>query len=445
MSYGSTAGCSGRELSFAYRLSHSDFVRHGALIFASTTLVNVCNYGFHFLISRRLGVVGYGALSALLASLMLATIPATIASSTIAKYASTLSALEDAGGLRTLTERVVMCCALFAAAACALVLLARDPLASYLHLPDSRPVALLAVIASAQFVFLAIRGILQGVQDFRRFAIATVSEVGGKLVLGAALVYAGLGVSGALLGYAVASSLTLIYGLAAVRVHLRAKSGPLAIDVRRLIGTTGGIAASTASLTSLGFADVVLVKHFFDPHVAGLYGAVSLTGKTLLFLVSFVPTILLPKAAMRAARGEPPLSLLIQAGAATLCFAGIGLGFMGLFPALTVRLMVGPAFTAAAPFVLPYGCAMALLGATTIVSSYNIGLHRFNFLVPLVAVAAGEIIALQFLHRTLAQVISVVLIAHAIAFVGTLHRINAVATSPRICGEGPRAGMGWDS
>jgi O-antigen/teichoic acid export membrane protein len=408
------------------RLLRSDVIRHGALIFASTSLINVCNYAFHLLVSRRLGVTGYGALSSLLAALMLATIPATIATSTIAKYASTLSALRDASGLRTFTTRVLTCSALVAGAVCVVGVLARDGLASYLHLPDSRPVALLVVIASVQFVFLAMRGILQGVQDFKRFAVATASEVIGKLLLGVMLVYAGFGVAGALLGYALASTFSLAYGFAAVRVHLRANPGLLRIDLAQLVRTTGGIAVSMASLASLGFSDVVLVKHFFDPHVAGLYGAISLVGKTLLFVVNFVPTIVLPKAAARAARGESPLSLLVQAGALMACFAGAGLGLISLFPVRTISLMVGPAFTAAAPYVLPYGCAMALLAATTIVASYKIGLHQFNFLAPLGAVAVGEIVALQVLHDTLSEVIAVVLIGHAIAFTGTLYRITAV-------------------
>lgn len=413
----------------AGRLLRNDVVRHGVLIFASTTLVNLCNYAFHLLISRRLGVTGYGALSSLLAALMLATIPATIATSTIAKYASTLCALRDTGGLRTFAGRVVTYSALAAAAACVVGLLARDALASYLNLPDARPVALLTVIVSVQFVFLAIRGILQGVQDFRRFAVATASEVSGKLLLGVGLVFAGFGVSGALLGYAAASTFSLLYAFAAVRVHLGTERGPLSIDPGRLLRTTAAIAVSTASLSSLGFADVVLVKHFFDPHSAGLYGAISLVGKTLLFVVSFVPTIVLPKAAARAARGESPLSLLIQAGALMACFAGVGLAFIGLFPVRTIGLMVGPAFTAAAPYVLPYACAMALLAATTILASYKTGLHQFDFLIPLVVVALGEIVVLQFEHETLTEVIAVVLVGHAIAFGGALYRITAARPS----------------
>jgi O-antigen/teichoic acid export membrane protein len=410
----------------ARRLLRNDFVVHGSLIFASTTLINICNYGFHLVVSRRLGVTGYGALASLLAALMLATFPAMISTYTVTKYASALHAVRDYAGLRTLVERTLLFSALIAAIACSLGFLARNPLASYLNLPDVRPVVLLTLIVSVQFIFITIRGVLQGVQDFLRFAIATVSEVAGKLVLGVGLVYAGFGVGGALFGYALATTLSLAYTISAIYGHLDEKRGPLRIEASHLLRTTSAIAASTASLAALGFIDVVLVKHYFDPHAAGLYGAVSLVGKALLFVASFVPTILLPKAAARSARGESPLPLLLQAGAATAAFAGIGLGVLCFRSEFTVAMMAGPAFVAAAPYVFPYGCAMALLGATTTVASFKIGVHQFDYVLPLVAIAVAEIVALTFLHRTLSQVVSVVLVAQVAAFICSLYRITAV-------------------
>lgn len=411
-------------------LLHSEFVRHGALIFASTTLVNLCNYAFHFVMSRTLGVTGYGALSSLLAALMLASIPATVAASTIAKYAATLSAVNDRGGLRSLAQRVVTYGALAAAIACGAGFLASVPLASYLNLSDPTPVVLVTLIASLQFLSFAVRGILQGVQDFRRFAVATVSEVSGKLVLGAALVGLGFGLRGALIGYVAASCASLAYTLCAVRVRVPAR--PLAIAPAGLLRTTGAIAVSTAALSSLGFTDVILVKHFFDPRTAGLYGAISLAGKAILFVVSFVPTIVLPKAADRAARGASAIPLLLQAAGALVAFAVVALACISFFPSLTISLMAGPAFAAAAPYLLPYGSAMVLLAATTIVVSYKTGLHQFDFAAPLLTIAVGEIVAMQILHRTLSDVVSIVLIGHGIAFASVLYRIGVVRRPERV-------------
>ena len=57
------------------RFVRGDFVRHGLLVFASSMLVNFFNYGFHFVVSRKLGVVDYGDLFALFAALGLMTVP----------------------------------------------------------------------------------------------------------------------------------------------------------------------------------------------------------------------------------------------------------------------------------------------------------------------------------------------------------------------------------
>ena len=418
-------------LARANGLLRADFFRHGALIFASTTFVNLGNYAFHFYTSRALGVIGYGALSSLLAMLMLATIPAMVAASTIAKYAASFSAFRDAPALRTFGRRVVTYAGLIATVVCVLGLAASGALATYLNLPDTRSTVLLTMIAGIQFVSFAARGVLQGVQDFRRFAVATTSEIFLKLALGVALVSTGFGVTGALLGYAIASVLSLAYALAVI--HRRAgdgPGGPLNIRLGGLIKTTGAIGVSTAALHSLAFSDLVLVKHFLDPRLAGLYGALSLVGKTFFFVVSFVPTIVLPKAADRAARGQSTLPLLAQAAVAIVSVAGLGLGFVFLFPTFTIALMAGPAFLAAGPYVLPYASAMTLLAATNIAVSYRTGLHTFTFVVPLVAIAVGEIVALQFIHRTLGEIVSVVLVGHAIAFLCVVYRITAVRAVP---------------
>ena len=61
---------------------------------------------------------------------------------------------------------------------------------------------------------------------------------------------------------------------------------------------------STLCLTVLGYANQPMVKHFLPAHEAGLYGAASLAGKIVLYGLSFVPLLILPKAAARAARGQ---------------------------------------------------------------------------------------------------------------------------------------------
>src|SRR5579871_6942893 len=107
------------------------------------------------------------------------------------------------------------------------------------------------------------------------------------------------------------------------RRYARVEAHGVRYDLRRILNAGAGAAAATIAVTLMGSADVVLVKHFFDPHSAGLYAAASLGGKILLYLVGFIPTVLLPQAADRHARGaqtrEVLMGSLLLFGVVALC------------------------------------------------------------------------------------------------------------------------------
>jgi O-antigen/teichoic acid export membrane protein len=293
-------------------------------------------------------------------------------------------------------------------------------------------IAIAAFILAVNMLLPGVRGVLQGVEDFRRYSLAIVIEGLGKVALSVGLVYRGYGVLGAVGGYALASGIGLLYAVVAVRTNWWAPTAPLRLDLRRLIQTTGGIALSTLSITTLGFADVVLVKHFFDTHTAGIYGAISLAGKVLLFAAGFIPTIVLPKATRRASLGASPLPILLQAACASIAISAACLVLFVTVPHVIVRAMTGVAFAAAAPYVFPYGVAMTLLGTTALVATYKIGLHRFDFVVPLAVVTLAEIVAMNILHSSLMQIIRILLVGHALALACTVYRIGAGPIGPAV-------------
>jgi O-antigen/teichoic acid export membrane protein len=202
-----------------------------------------------------------------------------------------------------------------------------------------------------------------------------------------------------------------------VRRHLRATPQALQIDVRRLIITSGGVAVSMLAISSFSSADLLLVKHFFSPSEAGLYSVVSLAGKILLFVVGFIPTLVLPKATARSAAGISPLPILVQAAVAIFAICGCGLLALWIAPGTIVQLMSGPAFASAAPLVFEYGLAMTILGATSAVVAYNVAVHRFAFVPWLLAVALAEIVAINMYHPALLAVVRELIAGNTIALV----------------------------
>jgi O-antigen/teichoic acid export membrane protein len=137
-------------------------------------------------------------------------------------------------------------------------------------------------------------------------------------------------------------------------------------------------------------------------------------------VIAFIPTIVLPKASARRSDGRRTGSLLIASlGTASLIIVA-GLAITGLFPRFVVTFLAGRAFADAGAFVLPYTFALGVLALANVTAMYNIGLHRFDFVVPLAAIAVAEIIAVVALHQSVAQVLYILCIGHALALAATL-------------------------
>ncbi|MBV8150211.1 MAG: hypothetical protein JOY59_01535, partial [Candidatus Eremiobacteraeota bacterium] len=241
----------------------------------------------------------------------------------------------------------------------------------------------------------------------------------GKSVLGVAVIGAGLGVTGAICGYLVGTVSSLAYSVFAVRRRLAPGGPPLRLDMRRLWQSTQGIAMMQVCVIVLSFSDIVVVKHFFAPLEAGIYSAVALTGKVLLFLVGFVPLLVLPRAAARTAQGRGSIDVIVVAAAFLLAASGIVLLVFAARPLLVVRVMTGDAYLAAAPYILTYGIAMTLLSATQVLATFNAGLHRFGFVLPLGAVALAEVAGLILVPHHAPDVVRVLEIGNVCALAAT--------------------------
>lgn len=407
-------------------LLRSDFLRHSAIVFAATMLTNVLNYVFNFVLSRRLGVEHYATLAALVGCLMILSIPSTAINLIAVKYGAEYHALGDAARLRRLSTKMFAITGLTGLGVLLAGLAWEARIAAFLHIPNDAAITATLAIVALGIVVPSARGVLQGCQDFRRLSISTGLEALLKLLFAVMLVFVGYGVRGAMAGWLIGTACALAYTLYAVRIHFGEK-GPvvrLALELRSLISTIGNVTVVTAILTFMSFMDVVLVKHYFSARDAGLYSAANLTGKIVLFLVGFLPTVMLPKVVARAKRGEPSLGLLWQAIAASAAISVAVLAAFGAMPAAMVSALAGRAFVGAAPYVLQYDVAMALLAILSLVINFRIALHRFDFVIPLAIVLFGEVTAIALHHASLSDVIHVLIVGNVIAIGASCYRLQ---------------------
>jgi O-antigen/teichoic acid export membrane protein len=410
----------------AKRFARSEFARHGLLVFIATTSVNALGYAFHFAISRKIGVEQYGVLAALNAAYMLGTVASVIAGTVVIKYAAEFRATNDEAHLAALVRGLSLYGSLAAVGVIVAGYLTAPAIAGYLKIANVPAATLMIAIIGISSVGQTIRGVFNGTEDFAQFSVSAVMESTLKAVLGIGMAYAGFGVLGAFAGWATGSTIAFIYTTTVLLLRYRnVPPKKLYIDLRRLAITMAGVSAATLLLTSISYVDVIVVKHYADPTTAGLYGALSLSGKILLFFVAFVPTVLLPKASRQALEGKSPVGILATSVGVVLALSCAGLVVYYLFPTFIITALAGNSFAAASPYVFSYGIAMVLLAALNTVVVFKIGIHRFEFIAPLCLCAVGELVGISVYHSSLTQIIEVLIGGNAIALAASAYGITA--------------------
>ncbi|MBV9232821.1 MAG: oligosaccharide flippase family protein [Candidatus Eremiobacteraeota bacterium] len=397
------------------RLRASAMLKQSALVFVASSVLNVCGFVAHAVASRQLGVTVYGELYALISTGVIAALPAAFVGPVIAQLAAEFRALHDDGHLRGLLDGITFG---FAALGALYVLIAVPgaiPFARFLHVP-AWSVPVVGVLSGIALFVTALRAIAQGTQDFACYSLSSIAEGIAKVVGIALLVALGLRLAGGIVGFVCGPLAAAVYlGIRLRRRYAHTTPHRVRYDWRRILNAGAGAAAATIAIALMGSADVVLVKHFFDAHAAGLYAAASLGGKMLLYLVGFVPTVLLPQAADRHARGARTREVLYGAlGMFALAALG-GLFIFKFFGLFVLHALVGHAFDAAAPLLVSYGLAMVMLALTNALTYYGIATHRLAFTLPLFACTFGTLGVIAVAHRSLGMVVEIMVIGNCAA------------------------------
>ncbi|HEY4433610.1 MAG TPA: hypothetical protein VGM99_04335 [Candidatus Cybelea sp.] len=394
------------------RLRASAIVKQSLLVFTAGMVVNICGFIAHAIASRQLGVTEYGGLYALINAALIASLPAAFVAPVVAQLAAEFRALHDDGHLRGLTDSIAGGFAKLGALYLIVAAIGAFPFAHFLHVPVWS-VPFVGLLAGVTLFVNALRAIAQGTQDFVGYGFSNAAEGLAKVIGISVLIALGLRLGGAIAGFILGPACALIYlGMRLKRRYIVSEPRAVRYDWQRILNAGAGAAAATIAIALMGSADVVLVKHYFAPHEAGLYAAASLGGKMLLYLVGFVPTVLLPQAADRHARGARTREVLAGSLTMLVTVALCGIFIFYFFGLDVLHALVGHAYDAAAPLLVKYGLAMVLLALTNSLTYYGIATHRLGFTVPLFVCTLGTLTAIIAIHPTLGAVVEIMVLGN---------------------------------
>ena len=160
-------------------------------------MANAGNYAFNLLMAFLPGWRSYGALAALLALVLVGSVPGLALQAVVARHDPGQGAAWPGAGWLVGRAGIGLV---------VLTVILGPGLVLFLHLDSAVPVLWLALALAPTPLLFAVQGLLQGRERFGALAAVMVAGAAVKLAAGLALVAAGLGVSGAMAGSRPAAS-----------------------------------------------------------------------------------------------------------------------------------------------------------------------------------------------------------------------------------------------
>jgi len=302
----------------------------------------------------------------------------------------------------------------------------RDPIASAVGVKHDQWAAAIGLPAAGLWLELSVlRGVMQGVGDYKGVGLTLVGEQAVRLVVGSVLAGAGLGVTGAYIGTPLSFIAVGLYCIVRLRRHVASTAGP---------SRTGSLAPAAHSLWThvhrawapiagliviavLQNIDIIAAKHRFPKDLASSYAATAVAAKVLVWVAIGAGFYLVPEVSRRRAAGQETLPILFRALAIIVVCAVPCLLIFAFEPHLLLKLAFGAKRATASGSLFVLGCAFTVLAATYLAIQYMLALKRTWFLIAIGAVAVAEPILLLNASRKPAGFATVVL---AIQVVGAL-------------------------
>lgn len=385
-------------------------IKGGGILFIGMSVVNVGNYLFNLLVGRSLGPIDYGIFTSLTSILAITGVIGGTLTTTATKFSSIYNANSEYGKINYLIGYLNKKGLLIGLAISLIVILLAKFIARFLNIGELVPIILLSLVYLLVFPLSVNRGILQGMQNFIQLSINSVLEPFAKIILSVIFIWLGWKINGVIL--AIVFSIIIVYSFSFYPLKKILKNHPKIIEKNNLWNYSITTLVALVFSSTLIFSDIILVKHYFDPHEAGLYSAVSTIAKIILYGSTPIVTVMFPMIANLQAKEKKHYYLLIQTFLLVILLTSLVLGFFVLFPEFSIRILFGNQYLQVAKYLGGLSFAFFLFSLCNVFINYFLSIRKNQFVWIMLLAATLQISLISIYHENLYQIINSLIITY---------------------------------
>lgn len=388
-------------------ISH-DLVGGAFFIFLGTSAASFLAFVLNLFLARNISYADYGIFTSLLSLITLATIPNQSFNTVILRFSSKYFALNEIEHASYFYKKILLYISIIGIIIFALFLIFSPIIAEFLKVKDVRLIFITGLIVGVSYVSVVNTSVLQSLLRFKFLSFISVTSGLLKLAGGIVLVYLGYRVFGGLWAIFIMYLMIFLLGLAPLKKILVKHGARVKFPYKEVFFYALPTSVAVLSIFSLISSDVILVKHFFSPIDAGLYGGLSVVGKVIFFFTAPIPSVMFPILVKKHVKEESYSKIFyLSLGGVSLLSLGITAIYF-LFPGFFLQVFLGGReYLRLIPYLGFFGLFISLFSMLNVLTSFFLSVKRTEISCLLLAGAVAQIVLIYFYHASFYHVVGV--------------------------------------
>ncbi|PIR42297.1 hypothetical protein CO058_01040 [candidate division WWE3 bacterium CG_4_9_14_0_2_um_filter_35_11] len=377
-----------------------------SIVIVSSLVGSVFSYLFQFLSARSLSVSEYSELVSLFSlSVIISTVMLIFTNGTtklVAEIKSINYPIRISNFFFSLMKLVLITTVFVFFG----MIIFQNQIGSYLNISNISLIYIFAIAVILGNINSALGPVLQGLQRFKAFSFYNIFNSFAKFLVAIVVLYFGLTVIETFWGLVISTIAGIAFGATLLKKNLMLNLKAFdKKDIKTLAKYSIGSILILAGLNFLQNNDIILVKHYFDSNLAGIYASLTVIGRIVFFAASPVAIVMLPICAERYKHGGDVIKpFLISISISALIASSVSLIYW-LFPKLIIGILFGQKYILSAPYLPIFGLFMFVYTLLYVVGMFFISISKFKQGSLMLIGAIIQTVGIYFYHENLYQVI----------------------------------------
>jgi O-antigen/teichoic acid export membrane protein len=338
----------------------------------SALVVNIGNYLYNLALGRLLGPGAFANAAILITFLLILSFMAMTLQLSVAKFTGSFDTEKKDAFLKYSRKWSLIIGGIVGS----LIFFSSHELQSWFNTDSANMFRIFGLGVPIYFLMSVNRGFFQGEQEFIKLSITYQGEMLSRLFLTLVFILFLPFESSELVSLGILIS--LVPGMLPFK---RIKTKVLPMLEKAEISHLKKFILVTAfyELTQIliNNGDILLVKHFFDSHAAGLYSSMALIGRGVYFVAWMFVMLLLPEVVKRHKEGLETKNIFFKYLGMISALVTAVVITTTLFPNLIIQVLFGSAYSEVAGMLWKYALASALFALANVFVYYFLSLDKY--------------------------------------------------------------------